>query len=629
MRKNQMIKTYRIKVVFTIFLSMAIMAQTVLLPGLSLAAEETATTSIAAPVSNPSMDIINQKLETVAKEKKIPSVILKAIAFRESSWRQFDSKGNPLLGSSTAHPAIGMMQVASYSDTDPDTIAKLKNDLDFNIQMGADLLNEKWRMVPKIGDGDRNKLENWYFAIWAYNCWDGRNNPNQAQTQTTQTTTTTTAPTTTNTNTNTSSTASTSLTSSSSSNSAPTSSSANKSATSSSSPSPRVVYQNTIIDLIAHPPSPLSKYIQPVEITVMPAASLPPEGVPASATTWQTPSPVHLADLGTTDQGSTGQGSTDPATKFTTLVRIAGSDPVDTSIQQAKAGWPQGASTVVIARSDDFPDALAGVPMAAQFDAPVLLTPPQELDSRVQKALQELHPEKVYLLGGEGALSAKVSSELNTLGWASGKQVRISGVNRYATAANISLSITGLQHSAVALTTGDNFPDALSIASVAGLKKMPVLLTSKTQIPQETLNALKQMRPSQVYLIGGEGVISSAVAQELCSSLNLASSSVDRLSGASRYDTMSAVGKAFEGDIKGLSFATGEDFPNALTGAALAVHQKQTLVLLPSTTLEDYPDLKGLITRHLARSETQPYISGDLKAIPQGMEEELTKLMQQ
>ena len=40
--------------------------------------------------------------------------------------------------------------------------------------------------------------------------------------------------------------------------------------------------------------------------------------------------------------------------------------------------------------------------------------------------------------------------------------------------------------------------DALSIASIAGQQRMPVLLTSKNQIPQETLEALKQMKPSQI-----------------------------------------------------------------------------------------------------------------------------------
>jgi putative cell wall-binding protein len=299
---------------------------------------------------------------------------------------------------------------------------------------------------------------------------------------------------------------------------------------------------------------------------------------------------------------------------------------VDISIQQALTGWPQGATSVVLARSDDFPDALAGVPLAAQLDAPVLLTSPKGLDSRIQAALKTLNPGKVYLLGGEGALSAQVSTDLKTLGWDSGKQIRISGANRYETAAQIAQASTGA-HPAVVIATGENFPDALGIASIAGRKNMPILLTSKSQVPQETSAELKLLNPTQIYLIGGEGVISATVAQKLQASLSLPSSGIIRLAGATRYDTMAAVGEAFEGEIQGLSFATGEDFPNALTGAALAAHQNQTLILLPATSLDSYPELNGLITRHLSQSATQPYLSGDIKAIPQALEAQLTSLL--
>lgn len=64
-----------------------------------------------------------------------------------------------------------------------DYINRLKYDYDFNISEGARILNQKWRTVPKIGDGDRNTLENWYFAVWAYNGWSTKNNPNYCVSQ--------------------------------------------------------------------------------------------------------------------------------------------------------------------------------------------------------------------------------------------------------------------------------------------------------------------------------------------------------------------------------------------------------------------------------------------------------------
>lgn len=64
---------------------------------------------------------------------------------------------------------------ANYPEYD---VAKLKSDLDYNLEVGCQILNNKWRANPKIGDGNRNVLENWYFAVWGYNAWTEQNNPN-------------------------------------------------------------------------------------------------------------------------------------------------------------------------------------------------------------------------------------------------------------------------------------------------------------------------------------------------------------------------------------------------------------------------------------------------------------------
>ena len=576
--KRKFIKE-NLKTLFGVLLCTALLLQVLFEPELSLASP---SPSPSTWTTNPPLSVISQKLETAANKNGVPSVILKAVAFEESSWRQFDDQGNPIIAGSPDHPAIGIMQISNYSDTDQATITKLKTDIDFNIQAGVNILNQKWQTTPAIGDNDRNKLENWYFTLWAYNDWDGVNNPNQIQIipPVIHTTAASTA--------------------------------AVPSASTAVAPS---AYQDRILALISNPPACLSQFIQPINISKIPPSTLPQTGTPAMQGIWQTPSPFHLGDL------------TIPI-KYTTLVRIAGTDSIDTAIQQAAIGWPQGAPSVVLARSDDYPDALAGVPLAAQLGAPILITPPTGLDSRVQTTIKTLNPAKIYLLGGTGALSTKVSSDLDSIGWDSTKQIRLGGSDRYATAAIVAQNMTGgLQSPSVAIATGENFPDALSIASIAGQLKMPVLLTEEAQVPQETLNALQALKPSQVYLIGGKGVISQSVAQEVTLTLNLPESSVTRLSGASRYDTMAAVGNAFDSDIQSLCFATGEDFPNALTGAALASHINETLILLPRTSLDDYSDLKELISHHLPQSVIQPYLFGNVKAIPTNIEDELNSTL--
>lgn len=125
---------------------------------------------------NLSHEEVESIIEEVAQEKNIPAVILKAIAWKESNYRQFDESGNPFV----SYGNTGIMQVNKVHDhLDQD---KLRNDIRYNIEAGADILLNIWnssgRTVPTIGDMNNNVLENWYFALWGYNGWSSRNNPN-------------------------------------------------------------------------------------------------------------------------------------------------------------------------------------------------------------------------------------------------------------------------------------------------------------------------------------------------------------------------------------------------------------------------------------------------------------------
>jgi hypothetical protein len=44
--------------------------------------------------------------------------------------------------------------------------------------MLADRWNAAPSVLPVIGDRDPNVIENWYYAVWAYNKWTPANNPN-------------------------------------------------------------------------------------------------------------------------------------------------------------------------------------------------------------------------------------------------------------------------------------------------------------------------------------------------------------------------------------------------------------------------------------------------------------------
>ena len=127
---------------------------------------------------------IGEKIEDKANEYNIPPVLLKAVVWMESGWKQYKTDpttGQPLLDQPLIGVdglGIGIMQISSYDPIDKVTVDRLKNDVDYNLEVGCQILNQKWRANPKIGNGDRDVLENWYFAVWGYNSWCSSNNPN-------------------------------------------------------------------------------------------------------------------------------------------------------------------------------------------------------------------------------------------------------------------------------------------------------------------------------------------------------------------------------------------------------------------------------------------------------------------
>ncbi len=117
---------------------------------------------------NPSSAEIRALLYDAAVAHDIPPKILYAIAWQESTWRQFDANGDPLIG---GDGGVGIMQVTSVPlGTD---VTRLRTDIAYNIDVGAGILDEKWGYAPSvfsvIGGGDRRCYEDWFFAVWAYN----------------------------------------------------------------------------------------------------------------------------------------------------------------------------------------------------------------------------------------------------------------------------------------------------------------------------------------------------------------------------------------------------------------------------------------------------------------------------
>lgn len=168
--------------------------------------------------------------------------------------------------------------------------------------------------------------------------------------------------------------------------------------------------------------------------------------------------------------------------------RVAGVDRYGTAELASKSLWPAWndtggtakADAVVIAKGDDFPDALSGIPLASAKRGPLLVTPGTGLDpgvlAEITRVLQPGAGKTVYVLGGVKALRPTVDAALTAAGY---NVRRIAGSDRYDTSVQVAHALGDPQR--VVVATGNLFPDALAagpLASMGGIGKPGAILLS-------------------------------------------------------------------------------------------------------------------------------------------------------
>ncbi len=270
-----------------------------------------------------------------------------------------------------------------------------------------------------------------------------------------------------------------------------------------------------------------------------------------------------------------------------TSTRIAGDDRYETA---ANIALEFGTADVVyIASGVTFPDALTArlAPSGASAnarstngftggDAPTLLTRPDSLPDATAEALDALDPTTIRIIGGPAAVSDDVAQELEGFG---AVVERIGGADRYETSALMAADFpVGLP--VVFVATGEDFPDALSGGAAAARADAPVLLTRGGDLPVATADALRNLAPQSVIVLGGPGAVSDEVFNAIAQIVPATS----RIAGANRYETSAAIALTFERDT-GVLLATGETYPDALVGGALAGLEGVPLLLTASGVL--------------------------------------------
>jgi putative cell wall-binding protein len=247
-------------------------------------------------------------------------------------------------------------------------------------------------------------------------------------------------------------------------------------------------------------------------------------------------------------------------------VRIAGRDRIETAIEVSRRVWPveRAVGTAVVARSEDFADALTAGVLAMRFQGTVLLTPRDRLDVRVRDELRRALRDDatIYLLGGTGALSESVEADLQALGHPT---ERVAGKDRYETA--VAAARLGPQMFRTVLADGGTFADAEIAAPIAAAFRAPLLLTDGDRMPEATQEYLESYPSGMNLAVGAPAAAAAPDASHIV--------------GGDRYDTSVVAARTIYGgrggsldtdgsqDPQALVVATGLDWPDALTAAAL------------------------------------------------------------
>lgn len=300
--------------------------------------------------------------------------------------------------------------------------------------------------------------------------------------------------------------------------------------------------------------------------------------------------------------------------------RINGGDRIETAVAASQHGWDE-ADAAILVSADDFPDALSGTALAAERDAPVLLTGQDELSEATAEELERLGVEEVTILGGTGAVGSEVADDVTDLDGSPSVE-RLNGRDRWATAAAAADSLEDVEE--VILVAGDRFPDAMAAGALAaGEGNPPILLTNGDSLPDVTAQVLEEIAPQRGLVVGGESTVSETAFDEAADLIG----DLDRVAGTNRYETSALVAELAEervDDPDAALLATGADFPDALAAGSLAARTGALLTLVSPTQPQDDNDQ---FLRARADQWNGSFVLGGSAALSDDAVEALTRSM--
>lgn len=290
-----------------------------------------------------------------------------------------------------------------------------------------------------------------------------------------------------------------------------------------------------------------------------------------------------------------------------TTNRLAGATRYDTAVDIAQDGWYQS-DYAILAYGENYPDALSAAPLAKKYNAPILLTSTNNLPSVTKQSLENLKVKTVFIIGGTGVIPTSIDDELIQMGITPD---RIAGLDRYETSIEIAKRLSS--PSELIVTTGEDYPDALSIAPIAGAKQIPIILVPKGSLPQAVKSYIAAQGIHKTYIVGDASIIEDSVYNQF--------PNPERIVGADKYQRNVAINEKFDSYFteNSLCLANGEGFADALTGVAYATKINAPILLVKSISPQDTKNYY----RQRLQSVNTLYVFGGAGVVPDSLIQDL------
>ncbi len=265
--------------------------------------------------------------------------------------------------------------------------------------------------------------------------------------------------------------------------------------------------------------------------------------------------------------GSSGSGGVISPTY--THEEIIGSDRYDTAAKIAdKLGSYD--NVVLVNAESSMSDGLSASGLAGKENGAILLTKKDSIPKVTMDRIKKV--KKVYIIGGEAAISQKVSDEI-TKNVPNVKVERLGGKDRVETSEIVAKKL-GNYSDAFVVNGFKGEADAMSASSVAAREEAPILLTNGKTSTHAKKSGVKY------YVIGGNSVVDKSIADKY---------NAEVLAGKDRYATNKEVINEFYSGSDKVYIANGDKLVDALTASPLA--KKDGIVLVNEKS--DKSILKG------------------------------------